>query len=65
MKSAKSKNKKLLFEFTCYCANHPEFRFWQSLRSWAGVNKILVEVEDKEIDDFVLYDTFCFKGRNK
>lgn len=30
-----------LESFVKYCAEHPEQRFWQALRNWAGVNFIL------------------------
>lgn len=32
---------KLLADFTEYCQNHPEYRFWQALRNWSGYDKII------------------------
>jgi len=34
----KSKNQKLLQEFTEFCAANPELRFWQALCAWADLN---------------------------
>lgn len=42
MGSKEPKNGKLLASFIQYCTDHPEERFWQALRNWAGVNYILV-----------------------
>lgn len=35
------RNKKLLEDFIAYCEAHPDERFWQALRNWAGVNFII------------------------
>jgi hypothetical protein len=32
-----NKNSNLLKSFIKYCEKHPEERFWQALRNWAGV----------------------------
>lgn len=37
------KSQKLLDDFTAYCIDHPEYRFWQALRNWNGAHRILVE----------------------
>lgn len=37
-----SKNQEALKQFSEYCSNHPEERFWQALRNWAEVSRILV-----------------------
>jgi hypothetical protein len=34
------KNKKTLNSFIVYCELHPEERFWQALRNWAGFSFI-------------------------
>lgn len=39
---AEPKSAKLLREFVKYCKEHPEERFWQALRNWAGVNFLWV-----------------------
>ena len=36
-----SKNFSLLTQFTNYCAEHTEERFWQALRNWSGYGFIL------------------------
>lgn len=33
---SKSKNAKLLKDFTRYCDKHPNERFYQALRNWSG-----------------------------
>ena len=30
------KSKELLEQFTKYCQEHPQQRFWQALRNWCG-----------------------------
>jgi hypothetical protein len=52
---------KLLEEFTTYCREHPQERFWQALRNWCGHNFLLVS-GTKAADD--LQDTFYWKGRS-
>lgn len=37
-----SKNAKTLAEFTDFCKEHPEMRFWQALRNWQVADSILV-----------------------
>lgn len=37
-----SKNELLLEQFTEYCANHPEDRFFQALRNWMERGYLLV-----------------------
>jgi hypothetical protein len=39
--SDKSKNGKMLTEFSKYCAEHEDERFWQALRNWSKNNYIL------------------------
>jgi hypothetical protein len=53
-----SKNLSLLTQFTNYCAEHPQERFWQALRNWSGYAFILgangldLETGDyKEVED--------------
>lgn len=59
----KNKNYKLLKEFTKYCEKHPEQRFWQALRNWAGVGFIKINNSlDDELGDI---DTFYFEERNR
>jgi hypothetical protein len=60
-----SKNFDLITEFYFFCLVHPELRFWQSLRSWAGAEYIYKGKYDKEIDDIVAEDTFYFTGKEK
>jgi len=36
-----SKNFSKLTQFTNYCAEHPEERFWQALRNWSEYENIV------------------------
>ncbi len=57
-----NKNKKRLKEFTEYCNKHPEQRFFQALRNWLKVDRVLCEKtrkEDyghKEVEDTFYWD---------
>jgi hypothetical protein len=56
-----NKNKKVLDNFVFYCQCHPDERFWQALRNWAGVNFIF-------IGQFLttgVQDTFYWEGKDK
>lgn len=63
----RGKNRDLLIDFTQYCANHPDERFWQALRNWAEVDAIYIQnyLEPKENLEFKSTDTFYFEGRDK
>lgn len=50
-----SKNIKLLNMFAHYCIGHPEERFWQALRNWAGYNFILLS---KDLAGLTAFDSF-------
>jgi hypothetical protein len=55
-----SKNKKLLAEFTTFCEEHPELRFWQALNAWAELpNLVVMNVEGK-----TARDTFYWENKN-
>lgn len=58
-----NKNIKLLEDFTSYCGAHPELRFWQALRAWAGRGYIFTADEMPE-DMSKLTDTFYFENKN-
>ena len=49
-------NHTLLNSFIAYCIAHPEERFWQALRNWAGVGFIYTSTTPIEADG--LEDTF-------
>lgn len=36
------KSQETLADFTRFCEMHPDLRFWQALRNWAGVRFIFV-----------------------
>ena len=61
----KNKNKKLLSDFSKYCAKNPNLRFFQALRNWMNVNFILVS-NNSEIPTFTedLQDTFYWETKN-
>ena len=56
-----NKNKVVLNSFVKYCRKHPEMRFWQALRNWAGF--CFVAVSKSFFEDAV--DSFYFKGKRK
>jgi len=50
---------KLLDEFTQYCANHPEERFFQALRNWMETGYLLIaEGTDKNDNYTEIKDTY-------
>jgi len=51
----KSRNQDKLNSFFEYCLLHPEERFWQALRNWAGVNFVGVSNDRKKWTD-TFYD---------
>jgi hypothetical protein len=62
-----TRNSKVLVDFIAYCLLHPEERFWQALRNWAGASFILA-VEDgyNHLDSVQIggHDTFHREGKN-
>jgi len=52
------KSKEQLDSFIKYCKEHPEYRFWQSIRNWSGYLFIYGEYYNEDVDDNVLEDTF-------
>ncbi len=65
-----NKNKKLLDGFVKYCAKHPEQRFWQALRNWAGVLYIFTKDDTynpnynlNNVFLMGLVDTFYLEGK--
>jgi hypothetical protein len=54
-----SKSKELLQDFSAYCEQHPEERFWQALRNWSGVS--FVHVTERSGD--MPKDTYYFEGK--
>lgn len=59
----KSKNSKLLKEFTAYCNEHPEERFWQALRNWAEFDFLLEGIWNHEGGYIESKDTYFRKGK--
>ena len=41
-----TRNSKVLEDFTRYCIEHPEERFWQALRNWSGAAGIFLQMEN-------------------
>lgn len=62
MEKKKSRNAEVLKDFTKYCKEHPQERFWQSLRNWAEV--AFVYVSNGDLDN-IPEDTFYWEGKNK
>jgi hypothetical protein len=50
------KSQTMLQDFSLYCLQNPELRFWQALRNWAGVNAVIVTQGNETIDTFYLKD---------
>lgn len=71
-----NKNTELLESFQDYCIEHPEERFWQALRNWAGVAFIyaqptgvpifdIFDVDSARDEKSEVYDTFYWEGKNE
>jgi hypothetical protein len=58
-----NKNLETLGSLVDYCYEHPELRFWQALRNWAGAKFILVSEECPVFNN--QQDTFYWKGKTK
>ena len=43
MSMTRSKNNRLLKDFTAYCKQYPEERFWQALRNWSEHSFIMAD----------------------
>ena len=54
-----SKNSELLQDFTKYCQEHPELRFWQALRNWSGASFIHITPVGGQPKD-----TYYFEGKD-
>lgn len=52
-----TKNQKLLEEFTAYCLEHPDLRFWQALANWSGMNMIKATNTDFGTKDTYYWET--------
>lgn len=64
-----TRNSKVLEDFTRYCIEHPEERFWQALRNWSGAAGIFFAdgeycelLSDRTGDG--LDDTFYWENKN-
>ena len=57
-----SRNKLVREDFVRYCVEHPELRFWQALRDWAGYNYILATNQCPVFKN--QEDTLKWEGRN-
>lgn len=58
------KSEELLNDFTTYCRDHPEQRFWQALRNWADYPFILAADGMYEAWKDIK-DTFYFNERHQ
>lgn len=59
-----TRNSVTLRDFMNYCKAHPEERFWQALRNWAGYNFILASNSSYIGMTAPTQDTFYWEGRN-
>lgn len=48
-----NKNIELLESFQEYCLAHPEQRFWQALRNWAGAEFVYIQLDGRRADGIV------------
>jgi hypothetical protein len=60
--SKHTRNSEQLGSFVVYCELHPDERFWQALRNWAGVAHIVVSSECPVNNSE--HETFSWEGRN-
>lgn len=62
-----TRNSELLASFVEYCTLHPDLRFWQALRNWAGINFVLAsELPPYELSkQGNLVDTYAWEVRNE
>lgn len=66
----KTRNSEVLADFIAYCILHPDDRFWQALRNWAGVNFIFfvnhVDWDKSNITmrELNALDTYYYEGKN-
>ena len=56
-----NRHHELLTEFTKYCKEHPQERFWQALRNWSGAFKVIIEIPDGNYQNPHQVDTFNFE----
>lgn len=56
-----NKNAETLADFTQYCQENPELRFWQALRNWSGAG--FVYLTDELVRDGTAEDTFYREGK--
>ena len=54
----KTRNSEILKSFVEYCKSHPQERFWQALRNWAGVGFVSIS---NGVDN--MQDTFYREGK--
>jgi hypothetical protein len=59
-----SRNRDLLDDFTDYCRENPEERFWQALRNWSGQAVIWASKTGSDHDRSYPKDTLYWEGRN-
>lgn len=59
-----TRNGRTLFDFVCYCIQHPDERFWQALRNWSGYGFILTTntVPYEINEETPVLDTFYWEG---
>ena len=55
-------NKELLEDFTKFCNEHPELRFWQALYAWTKFESIRIKKDKKDLVDS---DPFYWKNKDK
>jgi hypothetical protein len=59
-----SRNSDLLDDFTEYCRDNPNERFWQALRNWSGQAFIMAVRTGGDYDRANPKDTFYWDARN-
>ena len=65
-----TRNSKVLTDFIAYCILHPDERFWQALRNWAGVEFVYLAGMERNETQYgpeaikVYKDTFYLEGKN-
>ncbi len=64
----KNNQRKLLLDFTKYCLEHPQERFWQALSNWSNSNFILTAkywTNQNNKDEYTeIIDTYYWENKD-
>lgn len=60
-----TRNSETLADFTAFCVDHPDLRFWQALRAWSGWHLVMVSNDSDATDNPKIEDTFYWEGKSQ